>query len=98
MDKTTFGDSQAAIDLAKILEKFDNNKYTKKVGRHFERYGKGLSELKFIRDKNIQSFMAILWRDAMLERTENFPDEIKRFVKNVMAGQYRAFLKLCKTK
>ena len=88
MDKTTFGKIKATIELVKILEKYEK-KDTNKVGRVLEGLGRAFN---YIKEKDIPLFLVEPWKNRMIERTEIFPDEIKRFMKNIIIGQYRKFL------
>lgn len=66
------------------------------MGRLIDKFGKGLSEISYIKDDSFRVFIVSLFRNEMLKRTNSFPDEVQRFVKNVMASQYRGFLALMK--
>jgi hypothetical protein len=92
MKETTFGNTTAAINLVNILTKF-SNKYTKKVGRSLDKFTRGLRQIQMINDLDIKLSMMSLWRKAALEQTENLPDEIKRFTKNVLIAKYREIIR-----
>ena len=91
MKNTTFGSSKAAIDLARILS--DNKKYSRKVSSLLTTFNKRLSLLQNINDKKFKLCLMILIKSAALELVESYPDEIKRFTKNVLIANYRNELK-----
>lgn len=92
MKETTFGNTKAAISLVNVLTKF-SNKYTKKVGRLLDKFTRGLQQIQMINDLDIKLSMMSLWRKAALEQTENLPDEIKRFTKNILIAKYREIIR-----
>lgn len=95
MDPYTYGDSPAAITLAKILASSPKDiKY--KTTRIINRYFKGLKQILKMDDPEIRIYMANLWYEENLKRAnfnespnnEEFPIT---YIKNVMSMKFKVY-------
>ena len=98
MDDATYGKSEAAITLAKIIRKRNNPRYTRKVGNTWDDYVSILNGIGEIKSVNTRRYLARLHKDFSLKliRSKRFPTEIKSYFNNIVVGRYKAFVRECK--
>jgi len=101
MDEFTFGNSKAAIDLAKMVaEKYP--KSSRMVGKYLSEMNRNLFLLatchnQFKYDMGMLESMMLMCRNFHYERVKkqkNIPPEVKSFVINLMVTRYRAWFKV----
>lgn len=90
MDKTTFGNFQAAIDLVDIVQK--HPLISRKVSSLINDYTTGLKQIRSVPDRQYKVELALMWRNKYLGEINFDADEINSFVKNVIVTYYRKFL------
>ena len=90
----TFGKTQAAITLQKILSFLNDSKITKKVSCKIGQQGEILNKLRSIPDISIRrKLIEMMIRDSNLEM--ELPIHVKSFLKNVLKTRLRQELELC---
>jgi hypothetical protein len=97
MDPYTYGDSEAAKTLAKILTNSPKDiRY--KTSRMLHRYFKGINAIVNIKDKELRVYLLTLWLEenlkqadfSQLENSEQFP---KTYIKNVIHMKHAMAIK-----
>ena len=95
MDKCTFGNSKAGINLVSILNKPENTGFAHTASRILCKYSASLKSLGFIPTKDIRETSYRLWRNHFLEWVDksSFPTLVETHIKCVIVGQYREALR-----
>ena len=94
LKETTFGSTEAAKILAAMLET-NYKTYAAKVSYAIQAFNTKLIALKEISDLRIRrSLLNLIMADAKSKiQNSKFPDELKTFVLNVLARQFRKFIR-----
>ena len=90
------GDSPAANELIKILNKLNDKKMRRKVSSIFKRYAYDMKRIQFIDDNHTRALVSVLLRKHALDVIEDtlyFPQEIKFFMKNMVITLYKQYLR-----
>ena len=95
MDIRTFGNNEAAIELANILSLKDCVKTTQKVSRFLDNYNLGIREIKKIKDNYFRKRLLFVWKEDRFNclKEIQLSDEVKRFVFGVATTKYRKAIK-----
>jgi hypothetical protein len=91
-DLYTYGNSPAAIVLAKLVDQYDVGH---KVGRIWGDCSTGLREIgRSNLSQRSKKQMFCLWRDAYLNRTKrsNLPDEVQHYLNNVIVTRFKMWI------
>ena len=94
MDKATFGNTQAALNLVgNILPDYPLLK--KKVSSLLSVYLGDTAMLMYIPDKKVRRQALLLWRNHLLKYllTKEFPLVVRTHVSNLIIGRYRQLLR-----
>lgn len=90
MKPTTFGDSQAAITLAKILDQRDDRNLRRSVSSFWGNYNRGIKEIRAIKNVPIRRSLMIAWRETAVNRIARFSDtEIVTYLRNIVVAKFR---------
>ena len=93
MDKYTFGDSRAAINLmVDILGKPEYEKYSSRVAKLLSKQFQALNAVAEIRDKTIREATLQMWHRRFIGLAEDLPEVIKTHTLCVAAGKYHQLL------
>ena len=87
LDDNTFGDSKAAIVLAKYLSLPENKKHIRFVSRHWNRYTEIFNEIWYCKISiGHKTFLSGLLADHNLKIIEgsNLPDKVKSYLSNII--------------
>jgi hypothetical protein len=90
LEARTFGGTPAAIKLAEIINEKNLPHY--KVGRFLSSFNLTLSEIGKI-DTRVSINIAKMVYIQFCSKTEDFPDEIKTFVRNLISTKFKIWLK-----
>ena len=97
MDKHTWGDSQAAINLAThILAQPEYNQYSKFVSRNLSKQFIALSSIMAIPDKNTRETTLKMWHDRFKGLVSVLPEVVRTHTLCVETGEYRKKLRQSK--
>ena len=98
IDKYTFGDSQASVNLMLILRKPENTPYSRRAQRMLSKYIEATKALLSIPHKETRETALTLWRDRFRKQVEkiDFPCVIKTHINCVAVSYYRKRLKEAK--
>jgi len=98
LDPYTFGDSDAAVTLAKILSQTGYEKYCRKVSTKYHEFCETIWEITDIRNIHIRSYILNLLMKDNRESVEklNLPEDVKSYLLNVMNRVYKTQAKHCR--
>ena len=88
MNIGTFGNTPAAITLAKILAKDEYKKYVGRVSRLLQQFGAMLNQLSGTDTKVSVGMEHIIFKHY-LNGCESLPTEVKTFTQNLIAMKHR---------
>lgn len=93
MDDYTFGDSEAAKTLSKLVDKGEGN-WTSSVKRRLDKFREILSELDKLENSDYKIYLAdLLFKDFKEKTHQNeWPEDVKTYTINVATADYRDFL------
>lgn len=83
MKRTTYGGFPAARVLAERVEQLGDPHLRRRVSRRLNDFLVGLDQLLEVPARNYRRRLALLWRDAHLERVDFHP-YLDSYVRNVM--------------
>ena len=91
MDKTTFTNSKAAINLATMLDTPEYTQYRDRVNRILSRWFEYSSEVMAIKSPTVCLGTLDKWRTHFKEWVDNseLPEVVRSHAHNVLAIQYR---------
>lgn len=91
MDKYTFGDSKAAINLVKTLGMPEYSLCARKVSRLLGKQIQSINAIMAISDKGVRRAVLTLWRDRFINavNTTVLPEIIKTHILCVATAFYR---------
>ena len=93
MDKYTFGNSRAAVNLmASILEKPEYKHCSAQVARILDKHFKVLGVVAKLPDKTIRGATLQMWHKHFLGRIEDLPELVRTHTACVMASRYHQLL------
>ena len=93
MDKHTFGDSQAAVNLmVDILEKPEYKQYSPRVARLLAKQFKALKAVAEISDKSVREATLQMWHRRFIGLASGLPELVKTHTLCVAAGKYHQIL------
>lgn len=94
MDKFTFGNSKAAVNLVKTLGRPEYQKYSAQANRLLAKQLVALGAIMFIPDKNTRETALLLWKQMFIERVNsaNIPEVIKTHILCVATSYYRKYM------
>ena len=93
MDKCTWGNSQASINLiTNILIKEDYKVYTPTVCRLLSKQLTALAAIKDISDKNTRETTLRMWHERFWDLVSSLPELVQTHVICVETGVYRHLL------
>jgi len=93
MDKHTFGNSQASVNLiTDILEKPEYKNYSTKVARVLDKHFKVLIVVSRIPNETIRRATMEMWHKHFSARLEGLPEIIKTHTLCVMSTRYHELL------
>ena len=84
MEKYTFGNSKAAVNLSEILTKRNDKKLSSKVSRILVSYFHGLKEIDKIENQSVKTRIIELWCGSYSRNISNLDGEVKSFVDNLL--------------
>lgn len=90
MNVGTFGNTPAAITLAKILIKDENKKYVSRVSRLLQQFGAMLNELSGV-DTKVSVGMEHILFHHFIKSCETLPTEIRTFTCNIISMKHRVW-------
>jgi len=95
IDKFTFGNSRAAINLTNILNMPEYSSYAPKALRILSKYMTSIKALTSIPNKETRETALGIWRNNFVRLVNNtdFPDVLKTHMNNVATRQKRKLLK-----
>lgn len=95
MDKYTFGNSKAAINLIRTLDELGDVKLQRGVSSVLSKYATAMAQIMFIPSKTTREAILQLWlaKVSALIEDSPWPEIIKTHVRCVAVGLYRAYLK-----
>ena len=97
MNKTfdigTYGKTDAAMTLARILEQRDNPKLNRKVGYIWDECVTMLKSIEQVGNVRNKVALANMFREHVLKaiRSRRFPREVKSYLTNIVVGRFRDF-------
>lgn len=94
MDKNTFGNSEAADILVRILNERKDASLQSKVSSFLRDFHIGFNELKKIENRTVRIWFYNLWKEKFEKDADRFDEEISKFVKNIIVGRCRLYYKL----
>lgn len=89
LEKNTFGNSDCAQNLVKILIEINDEKITTKVSRFLISNNKIIHSLSKIEDNDVQKTLAQLYRASLLKSEITVPEKVKTHAINVLIGRLR---------
>jgi len=91
LDPYTFGDSPAAITLAKILSQQGYEKYCRRAARKHHEFCETVWVIHSIKNVSIRSHLLNLLMKENRENVEkiNLPEDVKSYLLNVMNKVYK---------
>jgi len=93
LHKNTFGDSDAAVTLVKILNENKTNRYIgKNVARLLSEFNRTLHELEKI-DSKIMFYLGGLLYKVTITKLDKNPVPINTYSQNVLNTHYKVWLK-----
>lgn len=94
MDKYTFGNSKAAVNLMTTLEKPKYQDRASTVTRLLSKQLTALKAIMSIPDKNTRETTLLLWKRMFIERIDfqSLPEVIKTHTLCVATGYYRKYM------
>ena len=89
LDKGTFGNSKAAIDLIKILNDNYNEAVNRKVSKILSSYFDGVKDLRNLKTHKFK--ISSMWRDQYIKKTKefNFDYSIESRIRNLIIAKFR---------
>lgn len=87
IDPYTYGNSDAAITLTKILNQ--NHNYIKYISRTWADYTLGMNHLDKI-NSPIKSYLITVWEDhfvGIIEKNERIPSDVKSYFINIIKAR-----------
>lgn len=92
-DIGTYGKTDAAKTLARILNKRDNPKLNRKVGHIWDECVAILMSIEQVSNPRNKISLANLLRDHMMKtiRSRRFPKEVRSYLTNIVVGRFRDF-------
>lgn len=91
LDDGTFGNTPAAISLARILNETEDIKSLRKVSRRLQCFGQMLNELNEIDPKISPAIVQIIFKKFVDEDME-VPHKVLTYTRNIITGYYRAWM------
>ena len=99
MDKHTWGNSQASVNLiTQILIQPEYQQYSKFVRRHLTKQSVALNYIMSIPSKSIRETTLKMWHDKFFLQVISLPEVVKTHVLCVETSIYRQLLKDSKIK
>ena len=91
LDPYTFGDSKAAINLAKILSEPEHRKYSSKVSVFYGRFNQRMMAIYAVRDFSIRQHLSwLIMKDARDKIGSSvMPELVKSHLLNIMNRVYK---------
>lgn len=89
MDSTTFGNSECALNLIKILEEEANPVVQKSISRYLVSNNKIIKELAKIEDKQVRLSLSELYRKEIINSQIKVPSKVLTHAKNILIGRLR---------
>ena len=98
MDKFTFGDSKAAVNLVEILDKPEHSLCSPKALRMLSKYMTSINALEAIPHKGTRETVLRLWHDRFINQVNesSFPIVVSTHLNCVATSQYRKQLRYTK--
>ncbi len=87
----TFGNTPAAKTLAKILHESNDTKNFTKISRMFSTFNRMLHELSSVHT-SVRFGLGHLVYKSFRDGCKAYPESVRTYVLNVMAGSYRQWL------
>lgn len=84
MNLQTYGKYDCHIYLARLLNEYDDNKITRKVGSMFNEYCLKLKSVKDVIDKNHKIYLLYLVRDDFLNRVKKHYSGLPILIQNLL--------------
>ena len=97
LDPYTFGNSAAAITLAKILSQEGYDKYCKRVSTKYHDFCQVMWAIFEIKDVHVRSSLFhLVWVDSRQRATKiNVPAEVRSYLLNIMKATYKMNITEC---
>ena len=89
IDPYTFGNSQAAVTLAEILNEELNEKYREKVSCFISNHNLLIRHIEDIKDLRTRAIVGQMLIEKVNSSNMILPDKIKSFMKNVVIGNIK---------
>lgn len=89
LDKNTFGNSQCAENLVKILNEENNPNHAKKVSAFLGHNNIIIKELSNIPNEQVKKELARLYRESLFKNTNTLPEKIKTHAINLLITKMR---------
>ncbi len=88
-----YGNAKCAIELSYIVDKEENLKYKRYVGKTWENYTVGIKDILYV--PHIKHRLLTLWLHEYqtIIKNRKLPDEVERFFLNTISFKYRETLK-----
>lgn len=86
LDKNTFGDSQVAIVMSKIIN--EKNLSPRKPARLLNRFNKIISDLKDVNLTTSIHLINLVYHES-IEKCNNFEEPLNTYTKNILSGKYK---------
>lgn len=91
MNQNTFGKTQAANDLVRILEDKATEKTIKTIGKKLTEFNRGLNAILTIKDEKIKTKLLKIWKETNLDITNdlNISKNIISHLRNVELAYFK---------
>lgn len=89
LQQFTYGKSECAQNLVKMLNEMNNDRYTRSVSRFLADNNKIIKQLAIIKDNDVQKTLLNLFQQSVKNCTIHVPEKVRTHAVNVLIGRMR---------